>query len=172
MDFLTDTVTDLAALVRAGSMSARELVAHALERIEVLNPELNAFVALDPDGAMADAAALDERQARGEEVGALAGIPIGVKDLEDAVGLPTTYGSSAVDTVERPERDSVLVERLKMAGAIVVGKTNTPELGWTAQTFNSRFGTTRNPWDPERTPGGSSGGSAAAIASGMKRRAS
>lgn len=167
MDFLTDTVTDLAALVRAGSLSARELVTHALERIEALNPELNAFVALDPDGAMADAAALDERQARGEEVGALAGIPIGVKDLEDALGLPTTYGSSAIDTVERPERDSVLVARLKMAGAIVIGKTNTPEFGWTAQTFNSRFGTTRNPWDLKRTPGGSSGGSAAAIASGM-----
>lgn len=167
MDFQIDTVVDIADAVRAGAISAREVVAHALERIDTLNPQINAFVAVDADAALAEAAALDERQARGEDVGALAGIPIGVKDLEDAAGFPTTHGSKALPAVDRAETDSLLVERLKMAGAIVVGKTNTPEFGWTAQTFNPRFGTTRNPWDPERSPGGSSGGSAAAIAAGM-----
>ncbi|GAC1534733.1 MAG: amidase [Acidimicrobiales bacterium] len=167
MDFLSDSVVTLAGQVRSGEVSARELVDHAFARIDALNPTVNAFVALDREGAMAEAAALDERQARGEEVGALAGIPLGVKDLEDATGLPTTRGSDALSATDRAVSDSTLVARLKMAGAIVVGKTNTPECGWTAQTFNPRFGTTRNPWDLERTPGGSSGGSAAAIAAGM-----
>ena len=167
MDFLSDSVVTLAGLVRSGEVSARELVEHSFARIDALNPAVNAFVALDREGAMSEAAALDERQARGEEVGALAGIPLGVKDLEDATGLATTYGSDALTAIDCATTDSTLVARLKMAGAIVVGKTNTPECGWTAQTFNSRFGTTRNPWDLERTPGGSSGGSAAAIAAGM-----
>lgn len=167
MDFLTDSVTDLAGAVRSGEVSAKELVGHALDRIDALNPRINAFVALDAEGALAAAAAVDDRRARGEEVGALAGIPIGVKDLEDAAGLPTTHGSVALPVVERAGADSALVARLRQAGAIVVGKTNTPELGWAPQTFNPRFGTTRNPWDLSRTPGGSSGGSAAAIASGM-----
>jgi len=167
MDFLTDSVTGLAEAVRSGQVSARDLVTHSLERIDALNPRLNAFVAVDAEGALAEAAALDERQARGEEVGALAGVPLAVKDLEDAAGLPTTHGSIAVPGVERAADDSELVARLRQAGAIVVGKTNTPEFGWAAQTFNARFGTTRNPWDPTRTPGGSSGGSAAAVAAGM-----
>ncbi len=167
MDFLTDSVTGLAAAVRSGEIGARELVEHALARIEALDPGINAFVALDPDGARAEAAALDERQARGEDVGALAGIPIGVKDLEDAAGLPTTNGSLAVPGAALAPSDSILVARLKQAGAIVVGKTNTPEHGWAPQTYNPRFGTTRNPWNTERTPGGSSGGSAAAVAAGM-----
>ncbi|GAC1317613.1 MAG: amidase [Acidimicrobiales bacterium] len=167
MDFLSDSVVTLAGMVRSGEVSARELVDHAFTRIDASNSTVNAFVALDREGAMAEAAALDERQARGEEVGALAGIPLGVKDLEDAAGLPTTRGSHALTADDCAVSDSTLVSRLKMAGAIVVGKTNTPECGWTAQTFNPRFGTTRNPWNLDRTPGGSSGGSAAAIAAGM-----
>ena len=167
MDFRIDSVSNLATSVRAGEVSAREMVGHALERIDALNPALNAFVAVDADGALAEAAALDDRRARGEEVGALAGVPFGVKDLEDAIGLPTTHGSLAVASVGRATCDSTLVARLRQAGAIVVGKTNTPEFGWTAQTSNPRFGTTRNPWDASKSPGGSSGGSAAAIAAGM-----
>ena len=167
MDFLRDSVTDLAAAVRAGELSARELVGHAFEQIDALNGRVNAFVALDAERALAEAGDLDERQAHGEDVGALAGIPLAVKDLEDAAGLPTSNGS-LVATGDAPALvDSKLVARLKQAGAIVVGKTNTPEHGWTGQTYNPRFGTTRNPWDLARTPGGSSGGSAAAIAAGM-----
>lgn len=167
MDFLTDRVTELAAAVREGTLSARELVSHALERIDRLNPVVNAFVAIDPDGALAEADALDARRRQGEEVGALAGIPVGVKDLEDAAGFPTTMGSLVVSGPQPARSDSILVDRLKQAGAIVVGKTNTPEHGWTGQTDNPRFGLTANPWDLARTPGGSSGGSAAAIAAGM-----
>jgi len=167
VDFLTDSVIDLARSVRAGELSARDLVGHALTTIDRLNPSIGAFLALDPETAMAEAAALDQRQARGDDVGPLAGIPLGVKDLEDAAGLPTSNGSVAMPGAERATVDSVLVARLRRAGAIVVGKTNTPEHGWTAQTFNARFETTRNPWNVSRTPGGSSGGSAAAIASGM-----
>jgi aspartyl-tRNA(Asn)/glutamyl-tRNA(Gln) amidotransferase subunit A len=167
VDFRTDSLDSLARSVRDGDVSARELVRHALDRIEALDPALNAFVVVDADRALAEAGRLDERQAAGEEVGALAGIPFAVKDLEDVAGLPTTNGSLVVTGADEAETDSVLVARLKLAGAIVVGKTNTPEHGWTAQTFNARFGTTRNPWDPERTPGGSSGGSAAAVAAGM-----
>jgi len=167
VDFCTESVTSLADSVRDGLVSARELVGHALDRIAALDPALNAFVAVDAERALAEAADLDDRQARGEEVGALAGIPFAVKDLDDVAGLPTTNGSLVVTGPDPAEVDSELVARLKLAGAIVVGKTNTPEHGWTAQTFNPRFGTTRNPWAPDRTPGGSSGGSAAAVAAGM-----
>ncbi|HUQ39684.1 MAG TPA: amidase [Acidimicrobiales bacterium] len=167
MDFRTTAVADLADEVRARRVSAVELVAHALERIDALNPTINAFVAVDGERALADAAALDARAAAGEDVGPLAGIPIGVKDLEDAAGFVTSHGSPLFLDDPTASNDSALVTRLRAAGAIVVGKTNTPELGWTAQTFNDAFGTTRNPWDTSRTPGGSSGGSAAAIASGM-----
>jgi Asp-tRNA(Asn)/Glu-tRNA(Gln) amidotransferase A subunit family amidase len=167
MDFQTATAGGLAEQVRRRELSARELVEHALSRIEALNPTINAFVALDPEGARAAAADLDDRIARGDEVGPLAGVPIGVKDLEDAAGLRTTHGSRCWADAEPAVRDSVLVERLKAAGCIVVGKTNTPELGYMADTRNEVFGQTRNPWGQDRSPGGSSGGSAAAVAAGM-----
>jgi aspartyl-tRNA(Asn)/glutamyl-tRNA(Gln) amidotransferase subunit A len=102
----------------------------------------------------------------GKRIGPLAGLPVGVKDLEDVAGLPTTYGSRPFKDY-RPTKDSVQVARLKAAGAIILGKTNTPEFGYTGLTKNLLFGVTRNPWNLERTPGGSSGGSSAAIASGM-----
>lgn len=167
MDFLAETVTGLAAQVRGGEISARELVSHALTRIDRLNSTVNAFVALDPDGAMAAAHEVDEEVAAGRDPGLLAGIPIGVKDLEDAVGLRTTKGAAPWAGRRPSKEDSILVARLKAAGCIVVGKTNTPALGHKADTTNEVFGATRNPWNLERTPGGSSGGSAAAIASGM-----
>ena len=167
MDFRRETVTGLAEQVRVGKLSARELVGHALARIDALNDDLNAFVALDGEAALDAATAIDQAVTRGDEPGPLAGIPIGVKDLEDAAGFRTTHGCVGWADAPPAERHSLLVERLVAAGCVVVGKTNTPELGWKPQTDNALFGATRNPWDRDRTPGGSSGGSAAAIAAGM-----
>ena len=167
MDFRRDALTDLAAEVRAGKLAARELVNHALGRIEALNPALNAFVALDGERAMDAAARVDDAVARGDDPGPLAGIPIGVKDLEDAAGFVTTRGCALFAQSEPATSDSPLVIRLKAAGCVVVGKTNTPELGWKADTDNVPFGPTANPWNLEHTPGGSSGGAAAAVAAGM-----
>src|SRR3954462_2373153 len=167
MDFRREAVAGLAGAVSSGQLSARELVEHSLERIEATNGELNAFVVVDADGARGAAAEIDRQIAEGDDPGPLAGIPLGVKDLEDAAGLPTSQGSAVHQNDPRATSDSVLVSRPRAAGAVVVGKTNTPELGWKAQTENVLFGTTRNPWDPSRTPGGSSGGSAAATAAGM-----
>lgn len=167
MDFRLTTVAALAADVAAKRTSARELTEAALARIEAVNPRVNAFVAVDAERALADAAALDERLAAGDDVGPLAGIPIGVKDLEDAAGFRTTQGSVVYADSPIATTDSILVERLKAAGCIVVGKTNTPELAWKADTDNRVFGRTANPWSLGRSAGGSSGGSAAAVAAGM-----
>lgn len=156
----------LARAVHRREVSPVELVRTSLDRIAALNPRLNAFVALRADAALAEATALERRIVAKEDVGPLAGLPVGVKDLEDVADLPTTFGSVPFKDW-RPGADSVQVARLKRAGAIVVGKTNTPEFGYTGLTKNLLFGVSRNPWDLERTPGGSSGGSAAAIASGM-----
>lgn len=165
-DLLRRPLTELTALIARRELSPTELMEATLARIEAVNPTLNAFVALRPrEALLAEARAAEERIARGEGR-PLEGIPLGVKDLEDAEGLPTTHGSVPFkDHV--PERDSIQVERLRAAGAIVVGKTNAPEFGYTALTKNLLFGVTRNPWNPEHTPGGSSGGSSAAIAGSM-----
>jgi aspartyl-tRNA(Asn)/glutamyl-tRNA(Gln) amidotransferase subunit A len=160
------TAEELAGGVRAGSWTATEVLDATLERIRALDGRVHAFVHLCEEQARAEAAALDRRIAAGEPVPALAGVPLGVKDLEDVAGLPTSYGS-AVLRGNVATRDAVQVARLRAAGAIVVGKTNTPEFGSTAMTRNRIFPTTRNPWNLERTPGGSSGGSAAAVAAGM-----
>ncbi|MFO7279536.1 MAG: amidase family protein [Thermoanaerobacterales bacterium] len=167
MDFRRTTVAALAADVAARRVSARELTAAAIDLVDRLDPELNAFVAVDADAALAEAAAIDERIAAGQEVGPLAGIPLAVKDLEDACGFVTSHGSAAFASGQPATDDSPLVARLRAAGCVVVGKTNTPELGWKADTENPVFGATRNPWDTERSPGGSSGGSAAAVAGGL-----
>ena len=167
MDFRTTTVAALAADVSAKRTSARELVEAALARIEAVDPKVNAFVAVDGERALADADAVDARLATGEDVGPLAGIPIGVKDLEDAAGFRTTQGSAVFADGPVVSVDSPLVTRLKAAGCIVVGKTNTPELGHKADTVNPLFGATGNPWDLTRSAGGSSGGSAAAVAAGL-----
>ena len=167
MDFRRETLNGLAEQVRSAKVSARELVSHALGQIDALNGRLNAFVAVDGDPALAEATRVDETVARGDDPGPLAGIPIGVKDLEDAAGFRTTSGSVTREHAAIATNHSVLVERLVAAGCVVVGKTNTPELGCKADTENPLFGPTRNPWDQARSPGGSSGGSAAAIAAGM-----
>jgi len=160
------SASELAALVRAHQLKPSELMESTLARIAAVNPKINAFCALRADQAMAEARALDQKLARREEVGALAGLPLGVKDLEDTAGMPTTFGSVPFKDY-MPEGDSAHVARLKAAGAIVVGKTNTPEFGSTGFTRNLLFGVTRNPWNLERTPGGSSGGSGAAISGAM-----
>jgi aspartyl-tRNA(Asn)/glutamyl-tRNA(Gln) amidotransferase subunit A len=157
---------ELAAMIRRRELKPSELMAATIARVEAVNPKLTAFVALRPEQALAEARALDEKIARREELGPLAGLPFGVKDLENAAGLPTTFGSKPFRG-HMPEGDSVQVARLKAAGAVVLGKTNAPEFGYTGFTKNLLFGVTRNPWNLERTPGGSSGGSSAAIAAGL-----
>ena len=166
MKLMDLSAAEITRLVRAGEVSCADAVTAALERISERNPRYNAFVHVCSDRALDEARDLDRRLRAGEAPGPLAGVPVGVKDLEDVAGLPTTFGSLAfADNVAH--RDSVQVARLRAAGAIVVGKTNTPEFGYTAFTHNRLFGTTRNPWNPERSAGGSSGGSAAAVAARM-----
>jgi Asp-tRNA(Asn)/Glu-tRNA(Gln) amidotransferase A subunit family amidase len=160
------SATELIKLIRSKQISPVEVVEGTLKRIEEVNPTLNAFVSLRAEEAMKEAKNLEEEIAVGKETGPLAGIPLGVKDLEDVHGLVTSFGSIPYkNNIAR--QDSVQVARLKAAGAIVVGKTNTPEFGFTGFTRTRLYGVTRNPWNSERTPGGSSGGSAAAVASGI-----
>ncbi|MSY18245.1 MAG: amidase [Actinobacteria bacterium] len=153
--------------VRSGERSAVAVVAEALAAIDAQNPRVNAFVAVQGERALADAAALDGLIANGGLVGPLAGVPLGVKDTEDTVGYPTTFGSRLWSDAPIATGDSVLVRRLKAAGCIVVGKTNTPELAAKGVTDNPLFGATRNPFNLDLTSGGSSGGSAVAVATGM-----
>jgi aspartyl-tRNA(Asn)/glutamyl-tRNA(Gln) amidotransferase subunit A len=167
MDFGNERVVDLARRVRTGEVTATALAEHSLAMIEERNADLNAFVAVDPERALDQAAAIDQLVEAGGDPGPLAGIPIGVKDLEDAMGFPTTFGSPLFDDAPPADLDSVLVARLRQAGCVVVGKTNTPEFGCSASTSNNVFGTTSSPWNLEHSPGGSSGGSGAAIAGGL-----
>src|SRR5579862_5689763 len=174
MDFRTTPVPTLANQVRAGSVSARALAAHALERVSALDSRVNAFVALvnafvavDGDRALEQAAAVDQIVATGGDPGPLAGVPIAVKDSEDAAGYRTTQGSVLLADAPAAVHDSALVARLRAAGAVVVGKTNLPEFAWMGHTTNALFGTTNNPWRLDHSAGGSSGGSAAAVAAGM-----
>jgi amidase len=158
---------ELATLIRSREVSAREVMTAHLERINRLNPRINAIVAkLDDDKCLALADAADRRMARGEAVGPLHGLPIAFKDLEPAVGFPCTFGSPIFKDL-MPTEDSVLVERLRSAGVIPIGKTNVPEFGMGSQTYNDVYGTTVNPYDPTKTPGGSSGGAGAALATGF-----
>jgi amidase len=161
------TARELAGAIRRRELSAREVMAWHLDRIAQINPRLNAIVSLRPEAALAEAAAADERVAGGDErLGPLHGLPIAIKDLEDTAGIRTTYGSVAF-AEHVPTADCLLVARLRAAGAIVVGKTNTPEFGVGSHTFNEVFGPTRNPWALDRSPGGSSGGAGAALAAGL-----
>jgi Asp-tRNA(Asn)/Glu-tRNA(Gln) amidotransferase A subunit family amidase len=167
MDFLSDSVADIANRVRTGEQSAREVTEHAISRIEALNPTINAFVAWDGERALAQADAVDARVASGDAVGPLAGVPVGVKDLEAVEGFTTSFGSDLHANDAPATADSLHVARLRSAGAVIMGKTNTPEYGHKGATDNIPFGQTVNPWSPQHSPGGSSGGTAAAIASGM-----
>jgi len=158
---------DLAALIRTRKVSAREVMAAHLERIRRLNPAINAIVAKrDDDQCLALADAADRQIAKRELLGPLHGLPIAFKDVQPAVGFPFTRGSTIYKTT-MPTEDSVLVERLRKAGAIPIGKTNTPEFGMGSHTYNKVYGTTVNPFDHTKSAGGSSGGAGAALASGM-----
>jgi Asp-tRNA(Asn)/Glu-tRNA(Gln) amidotransferase A subunit family amidase len=160
------SLTDLAARLRERRASPVELMEAVLARIGETNADLNAFVALHPREKLLEAARTAEARIGRGEARALEGIPLGVKDLEDAAGLPNTQGSLLFrDRV--PTRSTTQVTRLEAAGAIVVGKTNAPEFGATAITKNLVYGVTRSPWDLDATPGGSSGGSAAALAANV-----
>jgi len=156
---------DLRRLVVTRAVSAVQVVEACLERVEALNPTLNAVVTLNPH-ALEDAVKLDARLAKGEEPGPLFGLPVGIKDVTPVAGLRTTYGSPIyADNV--PKEDALVVRRLRHAGAVILGKTNCPEFAAGANTFNEVFGRTRNPWDPTKSAGGSTGGGAAGVASGM-----
>ncbi|MEU7482781.1 amidase [Streptomyces sp. NPDC042319] len=158
--------TELAARIRKRELSAREVAQAHLDRIERVGPQVNAVVTVDPDGALAAARDADDRIARGDEPGPLHGLPIAFKDTHLTRGMRTTHGSPLfADHV--PDEDELLVERIQAAGAIRIGKTNVPEFAAGSHTFNPVFGATRNPYDPTRTAGGSSGGAAAALAAGL-----
>jgi amidase len=156
---------ELADAIRRRELSSRELLDHYLARVERLNPALNAVVTLDPEGARRTADSADAALARGEVVGPLHGVPMTIKDTYETAGMRTTCGVPAWDRI--PERDAEAVRRLRNAGAVIFGKTNTPTFAADWQTFNPIFGTTNNPWDTTRTTGGSSGGAAAALAAGL-----
>jgi len=158
--------TELVQRIRSGELSARELMQASLAQIERLNPKLNAIVSLYAEQALAQALAADERQVRREVLPILHGLPVAHKDLALTRGMRTTFGSPIFKDFI-PEQNQLMVDRLQAAGAVSVGKTNTPEFGAGSQTFNAVFGKTLNPYDTSKTCGGSSGGSAVALAAGM-----
>jgi amidase len=160
------TATELVRRIRVKDLSTREVMEAHLAQIARVNPKVNAIVTLLPEQAMEQAKQADEALARGEALGPLHGLPVAHKDLVPTKGIRTTYGSRIYKDFV-PDQDALIVERLKQAGAITIGKTNTPEFGAGSQTFNEVFGATLNPYDTTKTCGGSSGGAAVALACGM-----
>jgi len=159
------SATDIRRRIVAREVTVVEYVRACLERVSQLNPTLNAIVTLNPR-ALDDAAQLDRRIQKGEDPGVLCGLTVGIKDVTPVAGLRTTFGSPIyADYV--PKEDAVIVQRLRAAGAVIVGKTNCPEFAAGANTFNDIFGRTRNPWDTTKSAGGSTGGGAVALATGM-----
>ncbi|WP_159502466.1 amidase [Microbacterium sp. 18062] len=164
----TWSARDLAAAIAARDVSAVEVMRAHLDRIEELDGRIGAFVSLVPESeALAMAERADAAVARGDRLGVLHGLPTGVKDLMDVAGLPTSQGSAAYASEPPATKDSVLAENLRRSGALIIGKTNTPEIGLGTLTFNPVRGVCRNPWDLTRHAGGSSGGAGAAVAAGM-----
>lgn len=159
------SATEQRRRIAARELTVVEYVEACLERVKQLNPTLNAIVTLNPN-ALDDAAQLDKRIKKGEDPGPLCGLTVGIKDVTPVAGLRTTYGSPIyADHV--PAEDALVVRRLREAGAVILGKTNCPEFAAGANTFNEVFGRTRNPWDTTKSAGGSTGGGAAALATGM-----
>lgn len=165
-DVVELSATRQRAMLAAKEISARELLAAHVQRIAERNPTHNAIVAYNPEVAEPKAAAIDEAVAADGEVGPLAGLVTAYKDLVETSEFPTTFGIGSL-AGNRPDRDALLVSRIEAAGALAVGKTNTPQLGAGSNTFNSVYGKTLNAFDPSRTAGGSSGGAAVALATGM-----
>jgi aspartyl-tRNA(Asn)/glutamyl-tRNA(Gln) amidotransferase subunit A len=159
--------TELLARYKARSLSPVEAAQAALARIAALNPKLNAFCLVDEAGALAAARESERRWRRGEPLGSVDGVPVSVKDLLLTKGWPTLRGSMAIAREQPWEEDAPVVARLRESGAVLLGKTTTPEFGWKGVTDSPLTGITRNPWNPTLTPGGSSGGAAAAAATGM-----
>jgi len=159
------SIVDLAAAVRSGERSAVDGVEEALAAAEDLQPRLNTFTSIDRRGAMTRAEALDQRVACGDDVGPLAGVPIGLKDLIDQTGIPTTNGAAFEPAV--PDTSATVVERLEAAGAVIIGRTGLHEFAFGFTSENEHFGPVHNPWDLDLSPGGSSGGSAAAVSAGI-----
>jgi aspartyl-tRNA(Asn)/glutamyl-tRNA(Gln) amidotransferase subunit A len=160
------SAVELGAAYRARALAPSEVTEAVLRQIERVNPQINAFVTVVAEAARNSAREADRRFTQGRAVGTLDGVPVGIKDLSPTAGIRTTRGSR-VHEWDVPTEDAPIVDRLKRSGAIVLGKTNTPEFGWKSPTDNPLFGPTRNPWNDERTAAGSSGGSAAAVACGM-----
>jgi amidase len=160
------SAVEMARLIRTKKLSAREALAEHLKQIDRVNPQVNAIVTLAREQAEEAAAKADEKQARQEELGPLHGLPVAHKDLIETRGIRTTFGSLLFKDYV-PTEDDIVVERMARAGAITIGKTNTPEFGSGSQTFNKVFGATHNPYDLSKTCGGSSGGAAVALACGM-----
>ena len=165
-DLTRRPAAELARVVAAGEASAVEVAQAHLDRVEALNGRLNAFLHVDTDGALATARRVDEARANGEPLSPLAGVPLALKDVFCTEGVPTTCGSKILDGW-RPPYDATVTRRLKEAGVVILGKTNMDEFAMGSSTENSAFGPTRNPWDLDRVPGGSGGGSSAAVASFM-----
>src|SRR5215475_4991747 len=166
-DLCFTPATELQRLYRRGQTSPLEVMEAVLSRVDAVNPKLNAIVTLTRESALREArAATGALKRKGARLGPLHGVPVTIKDLTQTKGIRTTWGSKVFEE-HVPTEDSLIVERLKAAGAIVLGKTNTPEFGAGGNTFNAVFGATRNPWNPALTCGGSSGGAAVALATGM-----
>lgn len=162
-DLIKYTAAETAAAVAAGTVSAVEVAQAHLDRIDAVDKKVNAFLHVDTEGALAAARAVDDKRAKGEELGPLAGVPLALKDVFTTKGVPTTCGSKILEGWI-PPYDATLTSRLKDAGVVILGKTNMDEFAMGSSTENSAFGTTGNPWDLSRIPGGSGGGSAAALA--------
>ena len=160
------SLTQAAKAIRDGKITSLELTEHIIRRIERHNPALNAIVTFTKTEALAQAKAADEALARDEVLGPLHGVPITIKDCFEVAGVRTTAGAKRLSD-HVPEEDAATVSRLRKAGAVILGKTNVPIYAGDWQSFNEVFGTTNNPWNLETTPGGSTGGGAAAVAAGL-----
>ncbi|MBE7188580.1 amidase, partial [Jatrophihabitans endophyticus] len=164
MAALTESsAAEVAALVASGEVSAVEVAQAHLDRIAAVDPDVHAFLHIDTDGALAAARAVDDRRSAGEALGPLAGVPLAMKDVVVTQGVPTTAGSKILEGWT-PPYDATIARRIKDAGIVMLGKTNMDEFAMGSSTENSAYGPTRNPWDLTRIPGGSGGGSSAALA--------
>lgn len=165
--FNLETASGIADAVRKRQASAVEVLETYIKRIEKLNPKFNAFIYLDLDSARKTARDIDDRVRKGEDPGPLAGVPFGVKDLDNCAGMPSSKGSLIYKGQPPVTADYPHIGRVRSAGAVLLGKTAAPEFGFSSITSSRAWGVTRNPWDPALSPGGSSGGTAAAVSSGM-----